>query len=72
MLNIKMSKSTHLFADLKTAAESFCMKPGEFLQLVEAGHLPPPCDLGGFERWDVEELLRIGRGDAIEGGGCEW
>ncbi|MDF0599908.1 hypothetical protein P1J78_04105 [Psychromarinibacter sp. C21-152] len=61
-----------LFADDKTAAELFCMKRDEFRRLVDAGHLPGPRDLGGLERWDVEELQRIARGDAMEGGGMTW
>ena len=48
------------------------MKAADFQALVDGGHLPPPRDIGGFERWDVEEMRRIGRGDAMEGGGCEW
>ncbi|MAC79283.1 MAG: hypothetical protein CML66_14620 [Rhodobacteraceae bacterium] len=61
-----------LFADDRTAAKLFCLKPSEFRQLVEAGHLPGPRDLGGFERWDVEDLRRIARGDAMVGGGMDW
>ncbi|WP_370158475.1 hypothetical protein [Salipiger bermudensis] len=66
------SHKTPLFADEKTAAELFCMKPKEFRGLVEAGYLPGALQRGGVERWDVEELTRIWRGDAIEGGGFEW
>jgi hypothetical protein len=52
-----------LFADDSTAAALFCMKPAEFRRLVNFGYLPRPCNLGGHERWDVEELARIARGD---------
>ncbi|MGC9370299.1 MAG: hypothetical protein ACP5DX_12230 [Paracoccaceae bacterium] len=61
-----------LFADDKTAADLFCMKRAEFRRLVEAGHLPGPRNLGGLERWDVEELRRIACGEAMETGGMEW
>tara|TARA_R110002124_G_scaffold143809_3_gene308628 strand:- start:1117 stop:1320 length:204 start_codon:yes stop_codon:yes gene_type:complete len=67
-----MSRAFPLFADEKTAADLFCMKRDEFRQLVDRGHLPRPRDMGGFERWDVEELRRIGRGDAMSGGECDW
>ncbi|MCB1381314.1 MAG: hypothetical protein KDK89_23525 [Alphaproteobacteria bacterium] len=61
-----------LFADEKTAADLFCMNRSEFRQLVDAGHLPGPRDLGGLERWDVEQLQKIARGDAMEDGGMRW
>lgn len=61
-----------IFADEKHAADLFCMKPSEFRELVERGHLPPARDIGGFSRWDVEELQRIARGENLGGGGCEW
>ncbi len=61
-----------LFAGEKIAAALLDMRPGEFRALVEAGHLPRPRDLGGFERWDVEELRRIARGDAAFGDDHQW
>ncbi len=61
-----------LFAGEKTAAALFDMAPGEFRQLVEGGHLPPPREIGGFMRWDVEELRRIASGEAMDGGGMAW
>lgn len=67
-----MSRTAPLFVDEKRAAELFCIKPQQFRGLVEAGHLPGALKRGGVERWDVEELTRIWRGDAIEGGGFEW
>jgi hypothetical protein len=49
------------------------MKPVAFRALVKAGHLPQPRDIAGHERWDVEELRQIGRGDVASGmGGVEW
>lgn len=68
-----MSRPAPLFADDKTAAELFCMKRAEFRRLVADGHLPGPCDLGGLERWDVEQLRRIARGASVEGmGDVQW
>ena len=57
-----------ILASERTAAQLLDMKPAEFLALVEAGHLPKA---GRFDRWDVEELRRIARGDAVDGG-MEW
>ncbi|MHA6343961.1 hypothetical protein [Roseivivax sp. CAU 1761] len=48
------------------------MKRPEFMGLVDGGFLPPPRNLGGIQRWDVEELQRIARGEAMEDGGMEW
>ena len=50
-----------LFADKRTAAELLCMKPAEFMWLVDEGALPGPVR---FERWDVEALSAIMRGDS--------
>lgn len=67
-----MTKVAPMFADDRTAAALFCMKPREFRKLVDDGHLPPPRALGGIERWDVEELRQIARGEALDGGGMTW
>ena len=67
-----MPRPAPLFADEKTAADLFCMKRAEFRHLVASGHLPGPRDLGGIERWDVEQLTKIARGEAMDGGGMEW
>lgn len=68
-----MPSPAPLFADDRTAAQLFCMKPKDFRDLVEAGHLPGPKNLGGFERWDMDELTRIARGEAAEGmGDVSW
>jgi hypothetical protein len=49
------------------------MKPTAFRALVKAGHLPQPRTIAGHERWDVEELRQIGRGDVASGMvGVEW
>lgn len=49
------------------------MKPSEFRGLVDEGVLPKPVNIGGFDRWDVEQLQAIARGDAADGmGRIEW
>lgn len=68
-----MTAPAPLFASDRSAAKLLDMKPAEFLGLVDGGHLPRPRDIGGLERWDVEELRRIVRGDAAElAGGMDW
>lgn len=68
-----MTRPAPLFADDKTAADLFCMKPAEFRGLVDDGVLPKPVSIGGFDRWDVEQLQTIARGDAAAGmGQIEW
>lgn len=61
-----------LFAGSKKAAALLDMKPAEFLDLVDVGVLPKPTNIGGFERWDVEQLQSIARGDAAEDGPIKW
>jgi hypothetical protein len=49
------------------------MKPAEFRGLVDKGVLPKPTKIGCFERWDVEQLQTIARGDAACGiGEVNW
>lgn len=68
-----MSAPTPILASERTAAKLLDMKPVAFRALVKAGHLPQPRDIAGHERWDVEELRQIGRGDVASGmGGVEW
>lgn len=67
---VVMASPAPLFADEKAAAALLTMKPAEFRALVEAGHLPRGREIApGFTRWDVEELKRLGRGEAVEGMG---
>ncbi len=61
-----------IFATERSAAKLLDMKPAEFRGLVDDGVLPKPANIGGFERWDVEQLQSIARGDAAEGGTIEW
>lgn len=56
-----------LFATELSAARLMDMKAQEFRQLVESGHLPRPRNIAGHERWDVEELQQIARGEAAIG-----
>ncbi|WP_299553219.1 hypothetical protein [uncultured Tateyamaria sp.] len=67
-----MPAPTILFAGDKKAAALLDMKPTEFRGLVDEGVLPKPTKIGGFERWDVEQLQSIARGDAAEGGPIQW
>ena len=59
-------RSAQTLANEQTAAYLLDMKPAEFRSLVEGGHLPGPCDIGGFKRWYVEELRRIAAGEVID------
>jgi predicted DNA-binding transcriptional regulator AlpA len=62
-----------MFASESTAAKLLDMKPREFRELVEAGHLPRPREIGGLKRWDVPELRRILSGEAADGmGDVQW
>ena len=62
-----------LFAGNKTAAALLDIKPSEFRGLVEGGHLPKPTNIGGYERWDVEQLQMIARGESVNGiGEVNW
>lgn len=61
-----MSYLPPMFASDTKAAQLLDLKPTEFRSLVNEGHLPPGKDICGFVRWDVEELRRIIRGDAVE------
>ncbi|MBV1865821.1 MAG: hypothetical protein KUG74_15500 [Rhodobacteraceae bacterium] len=61
-----------LFANDRNAAALLDMKPAEFRGLVDDGVLPKPTKIGGYERWDVEQLQTIARGEATEGGPIAW
>ena len=68
-----MSAPVPIFATKRSAARLLDMKPGEFTQLVDAGHLPRPRKIGHMNRWDVDELRRIITGEAVEGmGDVKW
>ena len=50
----------------QTAAAMLDMPQAEFMRLVERGALPPPVRIGKHERWRVEQLNAIIRGDAAK------
>lgn len=55
------------FATAAVAARYLDMKLSEFQGLVARGLLPGPRRLGSLDRWDMEEVARIIRGDAVDG-----
>ena len=61
-----------LFATDRTAAKLLDMKPKQFRDLVAAGILPPPINIGKHERWDMEALTRALRGDLETMDGVKW
>ncbi len=54
-----------LFASEKRAAGLLDMPKGTFRDLVAAGVLPGPVIIGDQERWDVEALIRVLRGELV-------
>ncbi|MDO8983799.1 hypothetical protein [Cypionkella sp.] len=66
-----MRKAEPIFASEASAAKLLDMKPAELRAQVEAGNLPPPKQIGPFERFDVDELRRVIRGEAM-GGAMQW
>ena len=56
---------TPLFATDKSTAKLLDMKPKQFRALVAAGDLPGPVVIDGLERWDVEALTRVLRGELV-------
>lgn len=68
-----MNAVAPILASERTAAKLLDMKPAEFLKLVQEGHLPKPRNIAGLERWDVDELRQIGRGEIAVGMiGVQW
>ena len=67
-----VSRFTPLLLSERNAALLLDMKPAEFRALREAGCLPKPRLIGGYERWDVETLRKIATGEMAETGGMEW
>jgi hypothetical protein len=60
-----MPKLAPLLASESTAAALLDLKPCEFRDLVTAGHLPAGREVApGLRRWPVEELKRVGSGEA--------
>ena len=60
-----MSPRPTFFVKETEAAKMLSMKPREFRDLVHAGALPGPRKIGPLERWDVEQIVSIVRGDAV-------
>jgi hypothetical protein len=65
-------KADPIFATDTTAARLLDMKPAEFRAQVDAGNLPRPHMIGTIERFDVDELRRVIRGEMIGGGEMQW
>jgi len=58
-----------LFATDRNAAKLMDMHTAMFLRLVNDGVLPKPTMIGGCERWDIEKLQMLVRGEAVDGVG---
>ena len=68
-----MTSIVPILANERTAARLLDMKPGTFRCLVREGVLPKPVEIGGLERWDVEQLKAIISGRVAEGAGLiQW
>ena len=61
-----MTRHEPLAVKAQTAAAMLDLPPAEFMRLVGAGALPPPVKIGQHERWRVEQLNAIIRGDAAK------
>lgn len=68
-----MSKHDKVLVKESTAARMLDLKPSEFRELVQSGHLPRPVALGKHERWAVEQLHRTVSGSSVaEWGEVKW
>ncbi len=66
------NRPTPILANEITAAALLDMRPAEFRALVAGGHLPRGREIApGVVRWDIEQMRKIGTGEAIDGG-IEW
>ncbi len=62
-----------LFGKARTVAAALEMSERQFLDLVEAGIFPAPLKIGDLDRWDMEEICRIIRGEPDDGlNGIVW
>ncbi len=67
-----MTILTPIFANEATAAKLLDMPLAEFRAHVQSANLPRGKEIvPGALRWSVEDLRKIARGDAIDGG-IEW
>lgn len=48
----------------RSAAAMLDMKPRDFRRMVDHGALPPPVRIGTLERWPVDQIEAILKGDA--------
>lgn len=75
-MKVKLAAMTSvmpIFANERTAAKLLDMQPATFRCLVKKGVLPKPVEIGGFERWEVEQIRAITSGRVNEGDGLiEW
>jgi len=61
------SRAAPIFATAATAARMLDMKPKAFSDLVASGYLPSPHRIGSMERFDMDELVRVIRGEKASG-----
>jgi hypothetical protein len=59
-----MADLTPIAVSDRNAARMLDMPTAEFLRLVSVGSLPGPVLIGGHDRWIVDDLRAIVRGDA--------
>ena len=52
------------YASAAITGRMLALSAAEFRKLVSAGALPPPARIGTHERWNVDQLRAILRGDA--------
>lgn len=66
--------SAPIFASETSAAQLLDLKPAQFRELVQAGHLPRGREIApGVLRWVTDDLRRIASGDASDGmGDVQW
>ncbi len=66
--------SAPIFASETSAALLLDLKPAQFRELVQAGHLPRGREIApGLVRWPVDDLRRIATGEASDGmGDVQW
>lgn len=56
----------------RNAAKMLDMTPAEFRELRAKGILPPPASIGGIQRWRVEDLERIVKGESVRPAGARF
>ncbi len=63
---------TPQFATDKSAAELLDMKPKQFRELVANRCLPPARQIGGLERWCMEDVYKAIKGEPWGFDGKDW